>query len=169
VLETLFKGPEFWDSRYFGKKFKTPYQYVISALRATGGSVTNVRPIQATLQQLGMPLYGCQTPDGYKNTESAWLNPDGMSRRLSVATLIANRQFPSIQPVKMARNSNPSLPSATPFASNNAVALSNSVDANQLITTLGDRFSDNTRQAIASSPPQLRTALLLGSPEFMRR
>ena len=22
-----------------------------------------------------MPLYGCQTPDGYKNTQDAWLNP----------------------------------------------------------------------------------------------
>ena len=31
-----------------------------------------------------MPLYGCLTPDGYKNTEE-WLSPDGTTRRIGVA------------------------------------------------------------------------------------
>jgi uncharacterized protein (DUF1800 family) len=38
------------------------------------------------LNKLGMPLYGCQTPDGYKNTQDAWLNPDALSRRIAYAT-----------------------------------------------------------------------------------
>jgi uncharacterized protein (DUF1800 family) len=36
-----------------------------------------------------MPLYGCQTPDGYKNTQDAWLNPDALSRRINYATVLA--------------------------------------------------------------------------------
>ena len=36
VLRTLFASNEFWDSR--GAKYKTPYQFVISAVRAAGVS-----------------------------------------------------------------------------------------------------------------------------------
>jgi len=49
-----------------------------------------VKPLVGILNRLGMPLYGCQTPDGYKNTEGAWLNPDGLSRRISYALALSN-------------------------------------------------------------------------------
>ncbi len=138
VLSTLFRSAEFMDSKHYNAKFKTPYQYVVSAYRATGSEMSSPVVVQNVLQQLGMPLFGCQTPDGYKNTQAAWLNPDGMTRRLSFATTFSK------------------LPSQ-------------SVNAIQLAQTVGDRFSSQTQQAIASSPPQLRTAIILGSPEFMRR
>src|SRR4030067_1268070 len=90
VLKDLFASPEFWDERYFGAKFKTPYHYVVSAVRASGVSVENHRPLRGALFHQGMPLYLCQTPDGYKNTEGAWLNPDAMMRRLSFATAVGS-------------------------------------------------------------------------------
>jgi len=90
VLRTMFTSPEFMDQQYAGAKYKTPYQYVISASRAAGMPMTEVKPQVATLARLGMPLYGCQTPDGYKNTEAAWLNPDGLSRRISYALSISS-------------------------------------------------------------------------------
>jgi uncharacterized protein (DUF1800 family) len=63
VLETLFKSPEFRDPTNFGAKFKTPYQYVVSVVRAGDVTVNNVRPLLAALNRMGMPLYGCQSPD----------------------------------------------------------------------------------------------------------
>ena len=74
VLKTLFDSPEFWDS--VGQKYKTPYEFLISAVRAAGMPLNNVRPLLGWLSRLGMPLYGCETPDGYKNTAAAWLSPD---------------------------------------------------------------------------------------------
>ena len=97
--------------------------------------------VQNVLQQLGMPLFGCQTPDGYKNTQATWLNPDGMTRSLSFATT-----FSKLPADRKPQNT----------SSGNAV---------QLAQTVGDRFSTQTQQAIAASPPQLRTAIILGSPE----
>jgi uncharacterized protein (DUF1800 family) len=47
VLETLFKSPEFGNPASFGAKFKTPYQYVISVVRASGVAVNNVQPLLA--------------------------------------------------------------------------------------------------------------------------
>jgi uncharacterized protein (DUF1800 family) len=160
MLDTLFRSGEFWDSRYYNTKFKTPYQYVISALRASDTKLENYRPVYGALQQLGMPLYGCQTPDGYKNTQDAWLNPDAMTRRISFATAIATGRLPR-QGNRVALKPNQKDAPLT--------TISKPIDAVQLTTTLGDRFSDQTRQTIAANPPQLRAALILGSPEFMRR
>jgi uncharacterized protein (DUF1800 family) len=155
VLTDLFASPEFNDPKYYNAKFKTPYQYVISSLRATGTEVNNFNPITGLLIQMGMPLYGCQTPNGYSNTQETWLNPDAMTRRLSFATAIASGRLNLQQMPNEKSSNNRNL--ATPL---NATALA---------TTLGDRFSEQTQKAIASSPIPLRAALILGSPEFMHR
>src|ERR1700719_1498994 len=86
ILKTLFTSREFWDS--YGRKYKTPYHFAVSAARAAGVPVDNVRPLLGTMDQLGMPLFGCLTPDGYKNTEDAWLSPDATTRRISFATAL---------------------------------------------------------------------------------
>lgn len=156
VLSTLFHSSEFLDSQVYRAKFKTPYEYAISAVRSTGINLQNVRPLSRLLQQLGMPLYGCLTPDGYKNTQDVWINADAMTRRISSATTLAAGRLPLASAQET--------PSQRSF--NSAVV---SVDSIQLSQTLGDRFSSQTQQAIAASPPNLRAALILGSPEFMHR
>ncbi|MES2743048.1 MAG: DUF1800 domain-containing protein [Pseudomonadota bacterium] len=88
VLRTLLTSAEFLGPDYAGVKFKTPYQYVISVLRASDVAPPRIDQLNASLGNLGMPLFGCQTPDGYKNTEAAWLNPDGLSRRIAFATTL---------------------------------------------------------------------------------
>ena len=94
VLRTMFYSPEFMAPAAQNAKFKTPYRYVLSAARAAAPPVVNVPQLLGTMRQLGMPLYGCQTPDGYKNTEAAWLNPDALSRRIAFATALAGGKQP---------------------------------------------------------------------------
>jgi uncharacterized protein (DUF1800 family) len=142
VLTTLFLSSEFLDSKYYNAKFKTPYQYVVSALRATDTQVDNFRSVTGLLKQMGMAIYGCQTPDGYKNTQEAWLNPDAVLRRISLTTALASGRF--------AGKNSP-------------------VNVQQLSTTLGNNFSAKTMQVVAANPEEMKAALMLGSPEFMRR
>jgi uncharacterized protein (DUF1800 family) len=141
VLDTLFQSPEFWQANDYGHKFKTPYDYIISAVRATGTKEPNLKRISGMLNQLSMPLYNCSTPEGYKNTQEAWLSPDAMLRRVSLATAIAQGRLGDNQ----------------------------SVDASQLLNTLGDSISAQTKHEIANSPEKLRAALILGSPDLMYR
>ncbi|BAI88171.1 MULTISPECIES: DUF1800 domain-containing protein [Oscillatoriales] len=139
VLKTLFNSTEFWEENHYNSKFKNPYRYITSVMRAVG-EVTNYDPINGILNQLGMPLYGCPSPDGYKNTQQAWLNPDTMVRRSSLAVPLAGG---------LLHKGNP-------------------VDVKQLEETLGVLLSAQTRQILAESPPNLQGAIFLGSPEFMR-
>lgn len=157
VLETLFDSPEFQDPKYYQAKFKTPYRYVISAVRATGMEVKNVQPMQRTLQQLGMPLYGALAPDGYKNTQEAWLNPDGLGKRIAFATALGGGRVPLTD----------TLPESSPDKSKQNRA-SSALDPQKLAGTLGNMFSPKTQEAIAQSPRDLQAALMLGSPEFMK-
>jgi uncharacterized protein (DUF1800 family) len=156
VLDTLFHSPEFWNRKYYGAKFKTPYQYAISAVRSTGIEINNVKPLNSLLTQLGMPLYGCLSPNGYKNTQEAWLSPDSMTRRLNFATNLANGRLPISAATTTAAISTPTAPLVT-------------IDPVKLAATLGHNFSLQTQQAIAASNPEVRAALILGSPEFMKK
>ncbi len=140
VLNILFNSSEFWQSEVHNSKFKNPYRFVASAMRAIGNEVDNFRPINGILDQLGMPLYGCVTPDGYKNTKDAWLDSDTMIRRSSLAVPLSGGLLGRGKPIS----------------------------EEKLMATLGNNFSAQTRAVIDKSSADLRAALIFGSPEFMR-
>jgi uncharacterized protein (DUF1800 family) len=169
VLATMFASDEFWDRRNYGIKFKTPYEYVISAVRAAGVPLVNVLPLAGTMAQLGMPLYGCQTPDGYKNTRAAWLNPDAMMTRLSFATALGSGRLPLERPPD---GDFGAIAGFKKSGEVRPVSFNGNMDAPDpamLATTLGDQFSSRTADAVESAPTQLRAPLIIGSPEFMFR
>ena len=174
VMQALVDSPEFRDPRPV--KFKTPYQYAVSSVRATGIATTNVKPLMAVLSQLGQPLYGCQTPDGWHDTEADWLNPNAITQRVNFATALASGKLP------LQRVDDPNAPEEpngmkamerqTDRAMARAEAAEGStppVDAATLLATLGPAISDKTRAAVTAAQPALRAALVLGSPDFMRR
>ena len=149
VLQTLFQSPEFRSAQYTGNKFKTPYEFVVSAVRAQGTPVDNLRPLLGELKTLGMPLYGCLTPDGYKNTQAAWLNPDALMLRLSFATALGRGDV-ALAP-DAAQSETPQQQTAALYA------------------TLSGLFTEQEIAVIDGNPTGLQPGLILGSPQFMYR
>jgi uncharacterized protein (DUF1800 family) len=171
VLRAMFTSTQFWDSALSDRKFKTPYEYVVSAVRLTDITVADVRPLAGMLAQLGMPLYGCQTPDGYKNTRDAWLNADAMTRRLNFATALgAGRTRIGILPSESNDHLQPGA-NAPPLLGLAMEADDGPppLDADTLVAGLGHQLSAKTMNAVVSAPPPLKAGLVLGSPEFMNR
>ena len=174
VVQALVESPEFREPRPL--KFKTPYQYVLSSVRASGIVTTNVKPLMAVLAQLGQPLYGCQTPDGWHDTEADWLNPNAITQRVNFATALASGRLPlqrvddpgapagGVGVKAMERQADKALTRDQPVEGSTPP-----VDATALLATLGPAISDKTRTAVASAQPALQAALVLGSPDFMRR
>ena len=147
VMQTLVRHPRFWSAASQRTKFKTPYGFVVSAIRATGGPANNPAALIAALKQLGQPLQGCLTPDGYKATADAWMASDALLTRIDFATRLGAGR----------------LPLAGPGQANAAP-----VNAQQLIRTLGNTFSPATLQTVQGLPAAQRAGALLGSPDFMR-
>jgi uncharacterized protein (DUF1800 family) len=176
VLRTLFASAEFMAPEAVGAKFKTPYQFVVSAARASATPVLNVAPLLGTMAQLGMPLYGCQTPDGYKNTQDAWLNPDALTRRITFATALAGGKLAlatrpklPVAPAAMRAQMDNAMDGAMQAAPVAAAPAVPALDPVQLQSTLGGAISGRTLTTVAASAEPLRAAMLLGSPDFMQR
>jgi hypothetical protein len=121
-----------------------------------------VGPLVNTMSQLGMPLYGCQTPDGYKNTQDAWLNPDALTRRIAFATALGQGRMPLAAPPASAPPPAP-MPPAEPVLPAQPAPL----DPARLQATLAGTLSRSTLETVARNPDGLRAAMLLGSPDFM--
>jgi uncharacterized protein (DUF1800 family) len=97
VMETLFHSPEFWANTDYRAKVKTPLEYVVSAVRASGADVTNYMPLINALRVMGMPLYGCVQPNGYAWTSDAWVNTGDLVDRMNFALALAGNRLPGIK------------------------------------------------------------------------
>ncbi|MBV9828058.1 MAG: DUF1800 domain-containing protein [Alphaproteobacteria bacterium] len=168
VLQTLFTSAEFRGSA--GGKYKSPYRYVLSAARAARLEVNNPRPLLGAMAQQGQPLYGCVTPDGFRDSEATWLSPDATLLRVGFATALGAGKMPvGAVPVLEPGIVQVSAPATSAPAPAPAQGAGEPVDAAALEALLAPGLSSETRTTIASAQPELRAALLLGSPDFMRR
>ena len=89
VLRTMLASPEFWSQSAYRAKVKTPEEYVVSAVRATGGEVVHPAALVEAMGQLGMPLYGCLTPNGYSWNADSWLNSGELLDRMNFSLALA--------------------------------------------------------------------------------
>ena len=96
VLKTLFRSPEFWAKSDDRAKVKTPIEFVVSAVRASNADVENYLPLVNQLRQMGMPIYGCIPPVGYKWDEADWVSTGALVDRMNFALALAANRFPGI-------------------------------------------------------------------------
>jgi len=97
VLRTLFDSPEFWSPEVYRAKVKTPEEFVVSAVRASGAEVRNAIPLVQALDKLGMPLYGMQTPNGYSWIAESWVNTGDLVSRMNFALGLSSDRIPGVQ------------------------------------------------------------------------
>ena len=97
VLRTMFDSPEFWSADVYRAKVKTPEEFVISAVRASGAEVKNAVPLTQALDRLGMPLYGMQTPNGYSWAAGPWVNTGDLVNRMNFALGLAGDRIAGVQ------------------------------------------------------------------------
>lgn len=187
VLNTLFHSDEFWSEKYVNNKFKTPYVYLISSLRATGLKVSIYPAALSRLNMWGMPLYSYLTPDGYKNTEVAWKSPDSLLRRLSFAfdlghdnipfntDLFQHKKPPQYQPPGellggsgMATGKASASQGNASFVPKQATSPKTGwINPYALRLMYASELSEKTQNLLNSESPDLWAMTIIGSPEFM--
>jgi uncharacterized protein (DUF1800 family) len=188
VLAAMFRSPEFWSQQTYRAKVKTPLEFVVSAVRATGTDVRNAMPLVQTLNRMGMPLYGAQPPTGYSMKTETWVNSAALLNRMNFALVLAAGRLPGVnvdpQHLLIVRewekqkkgDPEPAL-TASPdavLAQLENVLLAGNV-SRQTHDTIGKQLHDQQviRQALDEAGRPLNvgviTGLILGSPEFQRR
>jgi uncharacterized protein (DUF1800 family) len=94
VLETMLRSPEFWAPEAYRARVKTPFEFVVSSLRATQVGITDPQPLLATLNKMGMPLYGSQPPTGYSTKADVWVNSAALLDRMNFALALVTNRLP---------------------------------------------------------------------------
>jgi uncharacterized protein (DUF1800 family) len=157
VLRRLFKSPEFWAPEVYRAKVKTPFEFVISSVRASGAEVTDAAQLGQTLNRMGMPLYGMQPPTGYSMKAESWVNSAALINRMnfSLALSAGKIRGVTVDPNQLAGGS------ADPNAAMDTLAKA----------LLNGDVSQQTKDTISkqAAEPGMTAGLLLGSPEFQRR
>ncbi|MES2662747.1 MAG: DUF1800 domain-containing protein [Pseudomonadota bacterium] len=138
VYKVLINAPESWQTQ--AAKFKTPWEWLISSMRALNTKGVQSQSINSLCAQLGQPIWKVNSPAGYDDASANWTTPDVLMHRVEVAELLASRSGQTIDP---------------------------KVLASQL---LGNQLSNNTIQTLAQADSLGQAlALMLVSPEFLRR
>jgi len=89
VVKTILAHPTFFAREHYMAKFKTPFEFVVSALRATGATVTNYEAVVDSIGQLGLRIYGMEDPTGWAETAEAWRDPGVMALRWRFALTLS--------------------------------------------------------------------------------
>jgi len=175
VMRTLLASPEFLSPDAYRAKVKTPFEFVVSAVRATNTDVQDATPLVRAMQQLGMPLYMCQPPTGYKDTADAWVNTGALVNRMNFALQLASNRLRAglkAGPYDVG-NGLQAVPGPDNAVGNGLQAVPSRVSdlPDRIIkAVLNNDISDTTRATIAkATSAEQMTALTLGSPEFQRR
>jgi len=100
IYRALIEAPEVWQPRPV--KFKTPWEWLISVLRALDKkSLENIHAPQL-LNQLGQPVWKPGSPAGYDDVADSWMAPDALIRRVEVAQRFVNNLGKRIDPQVLA-------------------------------------------------------------------
>ena len=187
VLKTMFRSPEFWSADTYRAKLKTPLEFVISSLRATGAEVSDALPLARQLNTLGMPLYGMQPPTGYSMKSDAWVNSSALLSRMNFSLALMSGKIRGLE-VDADRlvDSNASPQGmAAPNAEAALAMLETSLLAGDVSKQTHDaivkEIEDQASAQAGGKPAGARkndkplsstgtiAGLILGSPEFQRR
>lgn len=138
LYEAIIESPEAWASQPV--KFKTPWEWSVSALRAVGQQQVQPQMAAGLLNQLGQPTWRPGSPAGFDDIAASWAAPEALMLRVEAAQRIAERAGSSVDARALAEKLFPA------------------------------SLSESTRTAIArAESPAEGLALLLVSPEFVRR
>jgi len=152
VLLAMINSPEFFTRDTYRAKVKTPQDFVVSAVRASGANVTSPGALVDVLADLGMPLYGMQTPNGYSMKSDAWNNTAALIDRMNFAMALASNRVAGVTtdwPAILGNQQTTLTPEAKTAA----------LEENLLHISVSDRTRQTILTQITTDPEQLESSL----------
>jgi uncharacterized protein (DUF1800 family) len=184
VMRFLLQSPEFWAVASYRAKIKTPEDFVISAVRAGGMDVEDPNVVVKAISDLGQPLYGRQTPDGYSMLSTPWVNSSALLERMNFSLALAGNRLgkgvsvdwlgqlgaASVLPDLEERQIENLIMHGQVSEKTRALILQQLVTAPVARSVaLGQPATEQRAHQTADRQASLTAGLLFGSPDFLRR
>jgi len=158
VYKAILTSPEFIDRTNYRAKFKTPFEYTVSAIRATGAKLTDATDTVAVIAKMGEPIYDCEDPTGFFDTAEAWMDSGVLTSRWDFAFKMTRG---SIRGVKVPDEF------LAKYAGNDATQSRDQMTHDVIGADIGDRT--NQAMTAAGKDGKRMLAILLGSPDFQQQ
>jgi uncharacterized protein (DUF1800 family) len=162
MLRTIFTSDEFYSPEAYRAKTKSPFELVVSAIRALDGSTNGGPRLAQEIARMGQPLYQYQPPTGFPDRASEWTSSGSLVERLNFGVALSANRMPGAT-IDLTR-----------FSDGSTQPESVVERATQVL--LGGDVSDKTKNILidqvrsSTEPPLVKAfALVLGSPEFQKR
>jgi hypothetical protein len=94
VVRTIITSPEFFSRAAYRSKVKSPFEVVVSAMRALGAQPDTTPRAAQLVASLGEPIYGHQSPNGWPETGDQWMNTGAILNRINFGTLVGANRLP---------------------------------------------------------------------------
>ncbi|HEX4231873.1 MAG TPA: DUF1800 domain-containing protein [Bryobacteraceae bacterium] len=172
VMRTMLSSPEFWSQGAYRAKVKSPFEMIVSAVRATDADVTSAFLLGNIIQRLGEPLYRKIEPTGYSSANAEWVSSASLLDRMNFALALAHNR---VAGVKVNMDQWAAMTTRDPMEL--AHYLLDQDPAEQTKQAIDKALNDEELQkqlasnAKAGAPrvPSVVAGLVIGSPEFQRR
>jgi uncharacterized protein (DUF1800 family) len=161
VLTTMFTSKEFFSQGAYRAKVKTPFEMIVSAVRATGAKVDYAMPLANQISTWGEPLYRKLEPTGYSNVGAEWVNSSALLARMNFALQLGQNKVQGLQIDPKKFSPKPDVTAKQVLFTN---ASGQTLEA--IGKTLNEQKKKNPKQA---ANPGLIAGLVIGSPDFQRR
>jgi uncharacterized protein (DUF1800 family) len=160
VMKTMLNSREFFSQGAYRAKVKTPFEMIVSAIRATDAQVDFAMPLANQIAQLGEPLYRKQEPTGYPSANAEWINSASLLGRMNFAVALAQNNVPGTRVDATRFGDDPTLVARQLLFTDPTA---------QTLEAITKALADQKEKHPDAPAPALAAGLLLGSPDFQRR
>jgi uncharacterized protein (DUF1800 family) len=94
VLRAIITSPEFFSQQAFHSKVKSPFEVVVSAMRALNAAPDSTPRTAQVVAYLGQPIFGHQAPNGWPETGESWMNTGAILNRINFGMAAAAGRLP---------------------------------------------------------------------------
>jgi uncharacterized protein (DUF1800 family) len=159
VYRAIIFSPEFMSRENYRAKFKTPFEFTVSALRATNASLSDGGATCAVIAKMGQPLYDCDDPTGFYDQAEAWMDAGVLTSRWDFAWKMIRGVVKGVE-----------VPSS--FVEKYSSLEPEAARDRMVSDIIGDDIGDRTRQMMTEAAKTDRAkmlSILLGSPDFQQQ
>jgi hypothetical protein len=96
VTRAILLHPEFYAPTSVLTTAKTPFEFAVSCIRATGADVKDPGAVLSRVGDMGQPVLECEDPTGYSDAAADWMDTGVLAVRWQFAYDLLNGRLPGV-------------------------------------------------------------------------
>jgi len=161
VMNTMLTSKEFLSQGAYQAKVKTPFEMIVSSIRATDAQVDYAFPLADRIAKLGQPLYRKDAPTGYSSANAEWINSASLLARMNFALDLTQNKVQGTKVDQARFHQDPAHTERLMLFTNPTATTREAIDK-----AIAEQKAKNPK---APPSPALVAGLVIGSPDFQRR